>query len=50
MTGYIKKPHTSVSIGQTGCGKKHLVLELIEKLIQKRFQLHQHLLSNTPRK
>ena len=31
MTGYIKKPHTSIFIGQTGCGKTHLVLELIEK-------------------
>ena len=25
MTGYIKKPHTSIFIGQTGCGKSHLV-------------------------
>ena len=31
MTGYIKKPHTSIFIGQTGFGKTHLVLELIEK-------------------
>ena len=31
MTGDIKKPHTSIFIGQTGCGKIHLVLELIEK-------------------
>ena len=31
MTGHIKKPHTSIFIGQTGCGKTHLVLELIEK-------------------
>ena len=30
MTGYIKKPHTSIFIGQTGSGKIHLVLELIE--------------------
>ena len=31
MTGYIKKPHTAIFIGQTGSGKNHLVLELIEK-------------------
>ena len=31
MTGYIKKPHTNIFIGQTGCGKTHFVLELIEK-------------------
>ena len=30
MTGYIKKPHTSIFIGQTGCEKTYLVLELIE--------------------
>ena len=31
MTGYIKEPHTAIFTGQTGCGKTHLVLELIEK-------------------
>ena len=31
MTGYIKKPHTAIIIGLTGCGKIHLVLDLIEK-------------------
>ena len=31
MTDYIKKPHTSIFIGQTRCGKTRLVLELIEK-------------------
>ena len=31
MTGYIKKPHTAIFIGQTGSGKNHLVLKLIEK-------------------
>ena len=31
MTGYIKKLHTSIFIDQMGCGKTHLVLELIEK-------------------
>ena len=37
MTGYIKKPHTSIFIGQTGFGKTHLVLELIEKEYNKHF-------------
>ena len=37
MTGYIKKPHTSIFIGQTGCGKTYLVLELIEKEYNKHF-------------
>ena len=31
MIDFIKEPHTNISIGQTGCGKTHLVLELIEK-------------------
>ena len=37
MTGYIKKPHTSIFIGQTSCEKTHLVLELIEKEYNKHF-------------
>ena len=37
MIGYIKKPHTSIFIGQTGCGKTHLVLGLIEKEYNKHF-------------
>ena len=37
MTGYIKKPHTAIFIGQTGCEKSHLVLELIEKEYNKYF-------------
>ena len=37
ITGYIKKPHTSIFIGQTGYGKTHLVLELIEKEYNKDF-------------
>ena len=37
MTGCIKKPYTSIFIGQTGCGKTHLVLELIEKEYNKHF-------------
>ena len=36
-TSYIKEPHTSIFIGQTGCGKIHLVLELIEKEGNKHF-------------
>ena len=31
MTGHIEKLHTSIFIDQTGCGKTHLVLELMEK-------------------
>ena len=37
MTGYIKKPHASIFIGQMVCGKTHLVLELIEKEYNKHF-------------
>ena len=37
MAGYIKKPHTSIFIGQIGCGKTHLVLELIEVEYKKHF-------------
>ena len=32
-----KKPHTAIFIGQTGCGKTHLVLELIENYYNKHF-------------
>ena len=37
MTGYIKKPHTAIFIGQTGCGKTHLVLDLIENQYNNHF-------------
>ena len=37
MTGYIKKPHTSIFIGQTGCGKTHLVLDMIENQYNNHF-------------
>ena len=37
MMGYIKNPHTSIFIIQTGCGKTDLVLELIEKEYNKYF-------------
>ena len=37
MTGYMKEPHTSIFIGQTGCVKTDLVLELIEKEYNKHF-------------
>ena len=37
MTGYIKNIRKTIFIGQTGCGKTHLVLELIEKEYNKHF-------------
>ena len=37
MTDHIKEPDTSISIGQTGCGKTDLVLDLIEKEYNKHF-------------
>ena len=37
MSSNTKKPHTSIFIGQTGWGKTHLVLELIEKEYSKHF-------------
>ena len=37
MIEYIKRPHTSIFIGQTECGKTHLVLELIENQYNKHF-------------
>ena len=37
MLECIKKPHTAIFIGQTGCGKTHLVLESIEKEYNKHF-------------
>ena len=37
MTGYIKKNHKSIFIGQKGCGKTHLVIEFIEKEYNKHF-------------
>ena len=37
MTEYIKKTHTAIFTDQTGCGKTHLVLELIEKNYNKHF-------------
>ena len=36
-TRYIQESHTSKFIGQTWCGKIHLVLELIEKECNKHF-------------
>ena len=33
MTDYLKEPHTTIFTGPTGCGKTHLVLDLIEKNI-----------------
>ena len=37
MTEYIKEPLTAMFIGQTKCGKTHLVLELIENQCNKHF-------------
>ena len=37
MTDYIKEPHTTTFTYQTGCGKTHLVLDLIEKVYKKHF-------------
>ena len=37
MTDYIKEPHTTIFTGQTGCGKTHLVLDLIGKEYKKHF-------------
>ena len=37
MIDHIKELHTSIFIGQTGCGKIHLVLGLIEKEYNKHF-------------
>ena len=37
MTEYIKDPHRTIFTGQTGCGKTHLVLDLIEKEYKKHF-------------
>ena len=37
MIDYIKEVHASIFIVQTGCGKTHLALELIEKEYNKHF-------------
>ena len=37
MTDYIKKPHKIIFTGQTGFGRTHLVLDLIEKKYKKHF-------------
>ena len=31
LTGYLKDPHTVIFTSPTGCGKSHLVLDVIEK-------------------
>ena len=38
MIEYIKKQHIAIFTGQTGCGKTHLVLDLIENLLQNSFK------------
>ena len=47
MTDYIKEPHAAIFTGTMGCGKTHLVLELIEKEYNKHFDYIYHYLSNT---
>ena len=37
MTEYFNEPHTAIFTGQTGCGKTHLALDLIEKEYNKHF-------------
>ena len=37
MIEYIKKPHAAIFIGETGCGKTHLVLDLIENQYNNHF-------------
>ena len=37
MTTYVKDPHTTIFTIPTGCGKAHLVLDLIEKEYNKHF-------------
>ena len=37
MTTHIKEPHTSIFTGPIGCGKSHIVLDLIEKEYSKHF-------------
>ena len=37
MTDYIKEPHATIFTGPTGCGKSHLVLDLLEKDCNKHF-------------
>ena len=37
MSGYIKKTHTTIFTGPTGCVKTQLVLDLIEKGYRKHF-------------
>ena len=38
MTDYIRDPHTTISTGHMGCGKSHIVLDLIEKEYNKHFE------------
>ena len=37
MTVYIKEPHTTIFTDTTGCGKTHLVFDLIQKEYNKYF-------------
>ena len=40
MTDYVKEPYTTIFTDPTGCGKTHLVLDLIEKEYNKNFDYH----------
>ena len=37
MTFYIKEPDTAIFAGSTGCGKRHVVSDLIEKEYNKHY-------------
>ena len=37
MTDYVKDPHTTIFTDPTGCGKSHLILDLIGKEYNKHF-------------
>ena len=37
MTNYVKEPHAAIFTSQTGSGKTHFVLDLIEKEYNKHF-------------
>ena len=39
MTNYVKEPHTAIFTSQTGSGKTHFVLDLIEKEYNKHFDI-----------
>ena len=46
MIDYIKEPHKKIFTCPTGCGKTHLVLDLIEKEYNKHFDYYYYHLPN----